>query len=89
METVGDLDDGREVVRQPERRARGRRDEDREAARLVTPEVAVFDQIGKLVVDRGDVPSGSTRLLELRRGFPREVLQLDPFCVAARGRTRR
>jgi hypothetical protein len=85
MEAVGDLDDGDEVVRQPERRAHGRREEQRETARLVTPELVVVDKIGQLVVDSGDVGSGSARLIKLRPGLPGEVLQLDPFRVAARG----
>jgi hypothetical protein len=83
--TVGDLDDGGEVVRQPERRARGRREEEREAARLVTPELAIVDKIGKLVVDSGDVGSGSACLIKLHPGFPGEIPQLDPIHVSARG----
>src|SRR5262245_50752463 len=85
MEAVGDLDDRGEVVGQPERRARRRREEEREAARLVTPELVVAGEIVELFVDRGDVGSGSARLLELCRGFPGEVLELDPLGVAARG----
>jgi hypothetical protein len=54
----------------------------REAARLVTPELVVVDQVGKLLVDRSGIPSGGARLLKLPRGFPREILQLDPLRVA-------
>jgi len=86
VEAVGDLDLAREVVRQPERDARGRVDEEREAARLVAPELVVVDEVGDLLFDRGDVLLVNAGLAQLPRGFAAQVLQLDPLRLAARGR---
>ena len=89
MEPVRDLDLRRQVVRKPERRARRRRHEDSEAARLVAPEHVVVDEIRQLVVDRRDLGLRHAGLLELPRRFGREILELDALGVAAPQRIRR
>src|SRR5262245_53941174 len=89
MEAVGDLDHARQVVRQAVGRASRRREEEREAPCLVAPELIVVDQVGDLLLDRGDVLPIGACLLELADGLAGQVLQLDSLCVTAGGRAGR
>jgi hypothetical protein len=65
VEAIRDDDERHEVVGQPEGRERGRRGEQREAPRLVAPELVVGDQIRELVVDRRDLGAVGAGLLEV------------------------
>jgi hypothetical protein len=89
MEAVGDLDDARQVVGQPVGRASCRREEEREAPRLIAPEVLVVDQVGDFLLDRGDVVPTGARLLELADSLTSQGLQLDAFRIATGRRARR
>ena len=86
MESVGDLDQVDEVVREPERRERIRRDEDRKAPRLVMPEGVVIRELVDGLVEGGEVGAIGPCELELPLRLGREVLQLDPLGVTVRGR---
>jgi hypothetical protein len=77
VKAVRDLDHAGEVVREPERGARRRRQEQRKAARLVAPEVVVVDEVGELVVDCRNVGSRRTCPPELFGGLAGKILQLD------------
>ncbi len=89
VDAVRYLDHVAEVVREPKGRQRRRRHEDREAPRLVAPELAVVVELRDSLVDRRDVSLRGTDGLELAPGLAREVLELDALRLAARGRVGR
>jgi hypothetical protein len=85
VEPVGDLHGVREPIRKPKRPQSSRRGEDREAARLLGPELLVVGQLVQRLADVSDgAPVGPHRL-ELPDCLRRQVLELDPASLRLLG----